>query len=263
MSRRIPNDLVVVMALALLAMFIERVWAGQNLPATLGGLLLVFVLPGYAVMSAALPQPGIGRAERLLLTFGISLVLAIVAGLALNWTPWGLRTQPLALTLGAVTVGASIVGLIRRPGAEAGSFWRQLTAGLRARQIVLFGVAVGILGLALTIGFTAAGQRPYGPFTQLWALPAGQPGKPAVQLGIRNDEGKDMQYRLQLLADGQVVQEWEASIPDGQAWETVQPLPPALTSRPTPATLDALLYRQDAPSAIYREVRLSNQTPAG
>jgi uncharacterized membrane protein len=51
--------------------------------------------------------------ERLALSFGMSLALAPITGLILNYTPWGIRLTPVTLSLLALTVVFATAAVIR------------------------------------------------------------------------------------------------------------------------------------------------------
>src|SRR5258708_19924598 len=65
---------------------------------------LVLVLPGYALTAALLPNRSLGVAERLMFSLGLSLAVVILGGLALNWTPFGLRAISWAVLLAGLTL---------------------------------------------------------------------------------------------------------------------------------------------------------------
>jgi hypothetical protein len=78
------------------------------------GLLLVFV-PGFAFIRALYPfDRFIDRWERLALSCGLSLALAILVAFALNFTPWGITPVPVATGLALITVLSILVATYRR-----------------------------------------------------------------------------------------------------------------------------------------------------
>src|SRR3954451_13240060 len=77
-------------------------------------LLLVVLAPGYSVMLAACPGPSIAGTERLVLSVGVSMALAVLGGLLLNWTPWGLRPESWVVLLSGVTLVAAVVAVARQ-----------------------------------------------------------------------------------------------------------------------------------------------------
>lgn len=89
----------------------------QPLRAALG-LLIVFVLPGFAILCALFPGPQLSRSERLLASLGTSLALTTYTSVLLGTTPMGLSQESLAVTLGATTVAASLLAGVRARYAD-------------------------------------------------------------------------------------------------------------------------------------------------
>jgi len=66
------------------------------------GIPFILIIPGYVLVAALFPfkkhGEGIGIIERIALSLGISVAIVPLIGLALNFSPWGIRLQPI-LTL--------------------------------------------------------------------------------------------------------------------------------------------------------------------
>jgi len=67
------------------------------------GAIFVLFLPGYTFIKALFPEKEIDNIERAALSIGMSLALVPLTGLILNYTPWGIRTTPVTLSLLALT----------------------------------------------------------------------------------------------------------------------------------------------------------------
>jgi uncharacterized membrane protein len=52
--------------------------------------------------------------ECLALSVGLSLALVPLVGLLLNYTPWGIRLDPIMISLTILTVGLALVAFARR-----------------------------------------------------------------------------------------------------------------------------------------------------
>ena len=63
------------------------------------GSLFVLLLPGYSLIKALFPTRELDNVERTALSIGLSLALVSIIGLALNYTPWGIRVTPITLGL--------------------------------------------------------------------------------------------------------------------------------------------------------------------
>jgi len=79
------------------------------------GSVFVLFIPGYVAVEALFPK---GREldgiERLALSIGLSLALVPLVGLLLNYTPWGIRLDPIMISLTILTVGLALVAFARR-----------------------------------------------------------------------------------------------------------------------------------------------------
>jgi len=79
------------------------------------GLLFVVLVPGYATVEALLPGMGPLRGlDRYAISVGISLVLDMLIGFLLNYTPWGLELIPAVVSLAAFSIFAGSVALLRK-----------------------------------------------------------------------------------------------------------------------------------------------------
>jgi hypothetical protein len=79
---------------------------------TLGSIFVLF-LPGYAFIKALFPTKELDNIERTALSIGMSLALVPITGLILNYTPWGIRTTPVTLSLLALTTVFATAAIIR------------------------------------------------------------------------------------------------------------------------------------------------------
>lgn len=224
-------------------------------PARVGlALPLLLVAPGYALMMACLPRASLGGAERGLFAVGLSLAACVVLGVALNMTEWGLARQSWVAALVATTAIATVVAWIRRRSTPGS--WRSHVVSLPTqRQSLLLALALFVAVGAVVAARIGAAREPMTQVTQLWILPSSETGANSVQLGVRNLESSTITYRLRLTDGGNVLQEWVGiDLKPGDTWEQTAALPAALAPG---QRVQALLYRQDAPNAIYREVALT------
>jgi hypothetical protein len=78
------------------------------------GSVLVLFLPGYALIEALYPKRELDELTRFALSIGLSLALVPLIGLVLNYTPFGIRLIPVALSLAGLTVILLVVALTRK-----------------------------------------------------------------------------------------------------------------------------------------------------
>jgi len=61
---------------------------------------VILFIPGYCVIAALFPKDGdIDLIERFVLSFGVSIAIVPLIGLGLNFTPWGIRLEPIILLI--------------------------------------------------------------------------------------------------------------------------------------------------------------------
>ena len=85
------------------------------------GSLFVLFLPGYSFIKALFPKQvpfktrseELDNIERIALSIGMSLALVPLTGLLLNYTPWGIRTTPITLSLLTLTAAFAAAAIIR------------------------------------------------------------------------------------------------------------------------------------------------------
>ena len=77
------------------------------------GAVFVLLLPGYGFIKALFPAKELDNIEQTALSIGMSLGLVSIAGLLLNYTPWGIRLTPLVLSLLAFTTIFATAAIIR------------------------------------------------------------------------------------------------------------------------------------------------------
>ena len=255
--RHRPLNLMAVLVVTAAALAL--VLSGSNSPVlrTIFALPLVLLLPGYALTAVFFPpNRRLGIPECAAFSLGLSLAIAAFGGLLLNWTPWGLQAGSWAVLLASVTVGASLVALVRRRGRLATDAGWPNTE-LRVHHVLMFGLAALIVVAAIAVARGGALHQSTPGFTQLWILPAGETDQDAVRVGVYSMESSSKQYSLLILVSGRVVREWPSiELEPKETWETTI-MPPAWQSET--GTVEAVLSLIDAPEAVYRRVTLSRQ----
>jgi uncharacterized membrane protein len=112
----IPKDLlacVIWLAGALLSIYLP--YLNESFLRVVFGIPLVLFIPGYALIAALFPAAkDIDAIERVALSFGLSIALVPLIGLALNYTPWGIRLDPIVTCLSILTLALCFTAQIRR-----------------------------------------------------------------------------------------------------------------------------------------------------
>ena len=237
---------------------------GTMLRAVLGVCLLL-IAPGLALTAALLPPQQLGSAEHVLAILTSSIALAVIGGIVLNATPWGLQSLTWLALLGGMTAVAALYALVRlrrrKIRAEAGPERHDTTAPASAwpvptARLALPLVAIVLLGLAIYVVRTPAPADQFQGYTTLWMAPNAEPAAPGARIGVQSAEFEPTSYRLEVRVNGQVAGEWpDLTLAPNQAWQTQVMLPPG---GETGMKVEALLYRSDAPQIVYRQVRFGH-----
>jgi hypothetical protein len=79
------------------------------------GFITSLYLPGYTFIEALYPQRvELEELERFALGIGLSLALTPLTGFVLNYTPWGIRLDPVLTVLSLLTFSLGIIGVYRK-----------------------------------------------------------------------------------------------------------------------------------------------------
>ena len=136
LRRYLPADLtaILLVTMATVAAVVVPVLNTTPLRAVLAVPFVLFV-PGYALVAALFPEGagrpsgetdvrgnegdhgdrgGISGMERIALSFGTSIAVVPLIGLILNLTPFGIRLEPVVLSLAGVTLGLTYLATYRR-----------------------------------------------------------------------------------------------------------------------------------------------------
>ncbi|ARS90188.1 DUF1616 domain-containing protein [Natrarchaeobaculum aegyptiacum] len=295
--RQYPFDLAVVSVAAIVAYAIVATASSGSALRLAVTLPLALFLPGYALTALLFPgtetraatraaRPvqwsGIDVVERLAISFALSLTVVPIVVLVLPITGWGLGAEPIAATLGGITVVAAQLGVVRRLRlSRADRFTVSPVSALERRResgptvtlstIVLGGAivfAIGALLFGLLAPTSAGGYSELGLYTEdddtgdlvTGDLPAEiAPGETAsVTVGLENQEGAHTEYTVvvqqQILDDGEVtdrteLDRLEASVPDGETVTTetaVAPTPNVELEEPV--RVGFLLFEGEPPN---------------
>lgn len=222
------------------------------------GLAFGLFAPGYALLAALYPEAedrpasegadgagatpvsmtrGLGGIERAVLSVAVSVVVVPAIGIALGFTPLGIRLPPIVLAVGGGTVLCTAVAAYRRrrlPEARrfAVSYRESLAAGQRwllggdaaDRALNVLVVATVLLALG-SVGYAATVPQQGDSFTELYLLTENETGdlvaggypseisvneSESVYLAIENEEHETIEYTV-------VVQLQRVETDDGDA----------------------------------------------
>lgn len=78
------------------------------------GSLLILFLPGYSLIELLYPKKELDELTKFALSLGLSLAIVPLVGLVLNYTPFGIRLLPVALSLSGLTLVFLVLALRRK-----------------------------------------------------------------------------------------------------------------------------------------------------
>jgi len=283
----LPLDLLACAAIALLVLLIillppEPIAAfGPPL-----GAALICLLPGYVLISALFPSNyDLSGRGRLLLSLGADLLLAVLLGLVLSFTPRGLHLASFAVVLSFFTLFFAIAAYLRwlkQPRRRRQIFNYSLslpdlhlTGRSRSRKhnhllavliilagaIVVSALAYGIVSIRATMNSTESSDSSQNDLTEFYVLwPGGgsvgqfatvTAGSSSAGIaGIVNREHDPVNYTLQLALNNSTAFSKEIHLERNESWEG--PLS-YIFDVPGIKSADVLLFRDENFEKPYKE----------
>jgi len=184
---KIPRDLmacVIWLAAALLCIYLP--YLNASFLRVLFGIPLVLFIPGYALIAELFPAAkDLDGIERIALSFGLSIAIVPLVGLALNFTPWGIRLDPVVTCLCILTIGLCLAAQFRRaqvpenerfvvPFAEmhrafVGEFFNK-PGSSRTDRILSLVLLVAIIAAVITTAYVIIVPKEGERFTEFFIL---------------------------------------------------------------------------------------------
>jgi uncharacterized membrane protein len=193
--RETPYDLMLCIGLALVLVGLVFFWPDSLLRQILG-LVFVLFLPGYAATAALFPEnEQIDGIERVALSFGLSIAIVPLIGLALNFTPFGIRLDPIMASVSAFIIGVSLVAWYRRmrlPEDERFAIVVDFEMDFKGMPLVDKALTIGIVVMLVASVVVLA-----------WAITTPRVGERFTQLAILGPEGMADDYPHNLTVDEQ------------------------------------------------------------
>jgi len=186
---------------------------------TLLGLPFILFIPGYILIFALFPSKktdrGIDVIERIALSFGLSIAIVPLLGLLLNYTPWGIRLEPILLSLFFFIIGVGFLAIyrwIQTPADERFIISFQISPPKTTNKldttltiILAIAIVIALAALLYVIITPKTGEK----FTEFYLLgPSGKAtdyprnltaGENAtVIIGLANHEYTTMNYTIEI-----------------------------------------------------------------
>ena len=233
--KNIPKDLIVIavwMLLAVLSIYVPFI--NETFIRVIFTVPVILFIPGYVLIAALFPEKkSIDGIERFALSVGLSIAVVPLIGLVLNYTPFGIRLNPIVISLVLFTLIMMIITLYRRarlsdeekfavpfekvkPALKEELFPKNQGKFDKALSIILI---IAILVAAVTTVFVIAFPKDGEKFTEFYILGADKmaddyPEKFPVNsqqfvwIGIGNHEYRDVTYTVETLL---LNAEWDSA----------------------------------------------------
>jgi uncharacterized membrane protein len=284
-KRQLPRDLLIVAGLVLLTdiLVLLPVFSGSFLRTYLG-ILMVLLLPGYALTGALFPAKNdLEGIERAAVSLGLSIAVVPTMGLALNYTVWGIREIPILTTISAFTLLMCAIAYHRRnllPETEAfeipfkATFLDLKTEILKKPEsatdrvlavFLVFSVLASVGSLAYIIGNPKEGEH----FTEFYILGSNktadnyqtefvQGEKGTVFVGIVNHEHRFVNYTMDVKLGNRSLplpeNQKRISLANNMSWEEPVTFTPLIEGNDT--KLEFLLFNETEKTIPYRNLYL-------
>jgi uncharacterized membrane protein len=186
----------------------------------------ILIIPGYCLIAALFPKnDDISLSERIALSIGLSIAVVPLMGLALNYTPFGIRLDPFVISLTVFTLVMILVAHYRRgllprekrfrfPFDEiAGTIRNSLvpTEGSMADRVITVVITLAILASILITVYVIAVPKEGERFTDFFILGENKMASDYPDLiiagqnyplfiGVGNHEYRDMTYTIETWA---------------------------------------------------------------
>jgi uncharacterized membrane protein len=283
-NRQLPLDLLVVSGLVLLTdiLVLLPVLSGSFLRTYLG-ILMVLLLPGYALTGAIFPAKNdLEGIERAVVSLGLSIAVVPIMGLVLNYTDWGIREIPILTAISVFTLLMCAVAYYRRrllPETEVFDIqfkaaFSDMTADIKKsgsaidRFLAIFlilSVIASVVSLAYIIGTPKEGEH----FTEFYILGPNrtadnyqtdfiQGEKGTVYVGIINHEYRPVDYTLDVKLGNKSLpiseNQRQIKLAHNETWEAPVTFTPSIEG--TNMKLEFLLFNETEKTTPYRNVHL-------
>ena len=275
----IPLDIILVwLTTALCVIFVLTPVLNDTVIRIILGILLILFIPGYSLIAALFPKKNdLDGIERTALSFGLSIAVTPLIGLLLNYTPFGIRLEPVLISLSIFTVVMSFTAYIRRwklPEEERFSinfkyYFNRINESFKEESrkdkvlsiILAISIVLAISATAYVIAAPKEGEK----FTEFYILgldgkasnypvnlTAGQTGN--VTVGIVNHEYSTVNYELIIKLNNQTINDKNITLSNNETYQ--QPFTFTSATYGQNQKLEFELYKLPDNSTAYRSLHL-------
>ena len=280
MLKKFPRDLALVILFTLLCIPFALIPPLNEISPVriILGLPLVLFLPGYSLIAALFPRKDdLDGIERIALSFGLSIAITPLLGLALNYTPFGIRLSPVLIVLSVFTISLAFGAYVRRSRiSEEGRFvvdFGVLSKNIkesfkttdtkidRALKIILI-ISI-ILAISMTV-YVIITPKQSEKFTEFYVLDQNRTAEDyprnlkigeeeKVIIGVVNHEYTNVTYQLEVKLNGELIDKKSIDLMHNETWEC--PFTFRATRAGEDQKLEFLLYKERV-KEVYRSLHL-------
>jgi uncharacterized membrane protein len=226
------------------------------------GIPYLTLFPGYAFTAALFPKrESLTMLERLGFSVGLSLSLTGGSGYFLNYTPWGIRLEPLCVVLSVLILAFCVAAFFRRvriPPEKRYALSIRIRRPLgvlpgRTELLLWAGFFCALIGTLAVLVYGASVNGPQERYTEFYLLgPDRQLLSSAdiislgesvtVVLGIINHESQTVPYSVLIRDCGSMRQVLNLRLDPEQRWEQTITITPTLVKED--CNVSFLLFRE-------------------
>ncbi len=105
---------VIATSVTLLAVYVIPDVMPWSMVRIIAGGIFVLFIPGYALVQLLFPKKEMDIVERIALSIGLSLAVVPLVGLLLNYSPWGIRLDPIVASMSALSIVLALASVYRK-----------------------------------------------------------------------------------------------------------------------------------------------------
>lgn len=276
--KKIPSDLLIMLLWTIMTfIFVIAPVLQNSIIRTILGIPMVLFIPGYVLIAALFTKKNdLESVERIALSFGLSIAVVPLLGLALNFT-FGIRLIPILVTLCLYTIILIFTASYRReklPEDERFSIsfsktYKNIVEESKPKNrtdtiltiilIITVVVAVGMIYYVITT--PKIGER----FTEFYILGSGgkADGYPTklnvgssseLLVGVANHEYSPVNYTVRIALNNETLASKDLILSHNQTWEENMTFVP--NKEGTDMKLEFWLFKENNFTEPYRKLHL-------
>jgi uncharacterized membrane protein len=240
--------------------------------------LLILFVPGYSLIAALFPKKNdLDGIERTALSFGLSIAVTPLIGLLLNYTPFGIRLEPILISLSVFTIVMSITAYIRRWKLQEDErfnvnfkyYFNRIVESFKGESkkdkvlsiVLAISIILAISATAYVILVPKEGEK----FTEFYILgpdgkasnyptnlTVGQTGN--VTVGIVNHEYSTVNYEMVIKLNNQTINDTNITLSNNETYSVPFTFTPSTYGQKQ--ELEFELYKLPDSSTVYRSLHL-------